>query len=327
MQTPATKPDPPPLAYGRLAPLHRRTWVRWCLCAGLVAGLFAGSRAAWQRFGVPWQRERERQRAVAQEKARVGALKQEWMTYREPPNRVVYAGRADLPPGWLAGGSIGTQPDLPAPRRAWPFAPAEARVPSVGPPLGHLAFADWEVLLLLHGRRTPAGHERAVLLVAYPGEDGAGWTPQPALGGVIWFWYAMIDLAAWSGKPTLPPPPKPGMAGPSCAFSRPHAATRGYGAWRFPPDRERSGALIRLFAGQPDPDDPTHFTIGYEYDGQPGTIDGHLEDAAGRGESIRFVVRDGPVADAADPTSAHPATGPAPSPTTRRSDSAPANRP
>lgn len=303
MPTPVTNPNEVPLPYGRLAPLHRRTWFRWCLYAGLLAGLLAGSWAAWQRFGVPWQRERERLRAVAGEQARVEALKREWMTYREPPDRVVYAERAGLPPGRLAGESIGPQAHLPAPRRAWPFAPAEALVPSVGPPLGRLARADREVVLFLHDRRTPAGHDRAVLLVAYPGDDGAGATPEPPWGRVIWFWYAMVDLAAWSGKPTLPPPPpKPGMGGPPLGPDPPHPATRGYGVWRFPPHWERFQRPIRLFAGQPDADDPTHFTIGYEYDGQAGTIDGYLQDAGpDRRERIRFVVRDGPVAEAALP--------------------------
>ena len=34
----------------------------------------------------------------------------------------------------------------------------------------------------------------------------------------------------------------------------------------------------RIFAGQPDPNDPTHFTIPYDVDGKPGVIDGRLND-------------------------------------------------
>jgi hypothetical protein len=297
MPTPATNPDAPSLAYGRRAPLHGRQWFRWCLFASGLAGLFGSSWAAWERFGVPWQRERERLRAVAQESARVEALKREWMTFREPADRVVYAEGEGRPSGRHGGAWVGAHADLPAARRAWPFAPDEAIVPTAGPPLGRLARADREVLLFLHGRQTPAGHERAVLLVAYPDGGGAGSTTRPALGRSLWFWYAMVDLAAWSGKP--PPKPKPGtfarMGGPE----PPHPATRGYGAWRFPPDWKLLQQPLRLFAGQPDPDDPTHFTIGYEYDGEPGTIDGYLEDGPPRGESIRFVVRDGPAAAAA----------------------------
>jgi hypothetical protein len=35
-------------------------------------------------------------------------------------------------------------------------------------------------------------------------------------------------------------------------------------------------SLLRILAGQPDPNDPTHFTIPYVLDGKPGVIDGFL---------------------------------------------------
>ena len=35
---------------------------------------------------------------------------------------------------------------------------------------------------------------------------------------------------------------------------------------------------VRMFAGQPDPADPAHFTIRYELDDQPHVIDGWLRD-------------------------------------------------
>lgn len=37
---------------------------------------------------------------------------------------------------------------------------------------------------------------------------------------------------------------------------------------------------LRVLAGQPDPRDPSHFTIRYDLNGQPGVIDGWLD--AGR---------------------------------------------
>jgi|SRR5665213_1486960 len=46
----------------------------------------------------------------------------------------------------------------------------------------------------------------------------------------------------------------------------------------------------RFFAGQPDPVDSTHFTIGYEEDGKKGTIDGWLQDD----DTVKMQVRDGP---------------------------------
>ena len=47
---------------------------------------------------------------------------------------------------------------------------------------------------------------------------------------------------------------------------------------------------LRLFAGQPDPNDPSHFTIGYELNDVPGTIDGWLQDD----DRLKFEYRDGP---------------------------------
>jgi hypothetical protein len=35
---------------------------------------------------------------------------------------------------------------------------------------------------------------------------------------------------------------------------------------------------LRVFAGQADPNDPTHFVIRFEEDGQPGIIDGYVCD-------------------------------------------------
>jgi hypothetical protein len=56
---------------------------------------------------------------------------------------------------------------------------------------------------------------------------------------------------------------------------------------------------LRVYAGQADPADPSHFTIRYEVDGRPGTIDGHLTDHegpfnSGRDWVVKFDVRDGP---------------------------------
>jgi hypothetical protein len=43
-----------------------------------------------------------------------------------------------------------------------------------------------------------------------------------------------------------------------------------------PFDMLSPGTSIRFFAGQPDPSDDSHFTIGYQANGRPGIIDGYL---------------------------------------------------
>jgi hypothetical protein len=47
---------------------------------------------------------------------------------------------------------------------------------------------------------------------------------------------------------------------------------------------------LRFFAGQPEPDDESHFTIRYETTEGSGTIDGWLMPD----DSVKFQIRDGP---------------------------------
>ncbi len=50
-----------------------------------------------------------------------------------------------------------------------------------------------------------------------------------------------------------------------------------------------------MFAGQPDPADASHFTIKYEIDHGPGTIDGWLQPD----DTVKLQIRDGPAAGVA----------------------------
>jgi hypothetical protein len=47
----------------------------------------------------------------------------------------------------------------------------------------------------------------------------------------------------------------------------------------------QAGKRLRIYAGQPDPDDPAHFTVKYDLDGVEGILDGYegdrTEDANG----------------------------------------------
>jgi hypothetical protein len=66
----------------------------------------------------------------------------------------------------------------------------------------------------------------------------------------------------------------------------------------------RPDQVMRIYAGQPDPNDDAHFTIKYEIDNIPGTIDGRLE----ADDTVTLKVIDGP---AATRPTAQPATAPA----------------
>jgi hypothetical protein len=50
------------------------------------------------------------------------------------------------------------------------------------------------------------------------------------------------------------------------------------------------GTRSTIYGGQPDPNDPSHFTIRYEVDEGSGTIDGWLQ----ADDQVRFKIRDGP---------------------------------
>lgn len=49
---------------------------------------------------------------------------------------------------------------------------------------------------------------------------------------------------------------------------------------------------MRIYAGQPDPDNAAHFTIKYEIDNVPGMIDGRLE----ADDTVTLRILDGPAA-------------------------------
>jgi hypothetical protein len=62
------------------------------------------------------------------------------------------------------------------------------------------------------------------------------------------------------------------------------------------------GKRLRLFAGQPDDEDTTRFTIGYELGGVPGMLEGRLLDDG----TVQIRVRDGPAAIATGPPQSWP---------------------
>ena len=55
-----------------------------------------------------------------------------------------------------------------------------------------------------------------------------------------------------------------------------------------PPPTIDYGNRLRFYAGQPDPNDSSHFTIAYQLDGRAGTIDGWM-----RNEGLELKPREG----------------------------------
>jgi hypothetical protein len=60
--------------------------------------------------------------------------------------------------------------------------------------------------------------------------------------------------------------------------------------YTFPMPFDAADKPLRLYAGQPDPNDPSRFTIRYDLDGQPGTIEGWVNEHG----TVSLAAKDGP---------------------------------
>lgn len=114
-------------------------------------------------------------------------------------------------------------------------------------------------LAFLHGLRSPAGHERIVAVRCVP-----MYLPSASVRQA--FQTAVVERA----------PPWP-------LSSRPILHDGGFSGG-FPIDVQ-----VKVFGGQPDPADLSHFTIAYTVGGLPGTLDGWLAD----NDTVTLKVRPG----------------------------------
>jgi hypothetical protein len=111
-------------------------------------------------------------------------------------------------------------------------------------------------LAFLHARTSPGGNQRLVAIECLPDQEVVvapvlGLTPDDRC---LRFRFCSIRPATWRQ---------------SASF----ALTA-----RIPFRVLTTGRRFRLFAGQPDPSDPSHFTFDYECDGHRGVIDAWLRD-------------------------------------------------
>jgi len=146
------------------------------------------------------------------------------------------------------------------------------------PPLDNFAFAARTLIAparapiyFLHERQSPAGHRRLVTVTA-----GGSLThlyngpPRPIL-----LWEGNYEVLIPSGLTTS-----------DCEIAKYDEFNVGRTLWHAP--------QLRVYAGQPDPNDPAHFTIRYQMWGQEDVLDGRLNDD----ETITLSPRKPPV----DPT-------------------------
>jgi hypothetical protein len=148
---------------------------------------------------------------------------------------------------------------------------------------------DEHGLVFLHGLRTPAGATRLVCVYVQ------GPLSLRQLGGVI----PPAVAGSVSGKATrtlrlVANPCLPGGGNKPITLVKDGRATllvypagMGQGppiSWTFTPAANGQSEqfdikipeVFRFYAGQPDPADPSHFTIDYDLNGQRGTIHGYL---------------------------------------------------
>jgi hypothetical protein len=256
MDLKATQPQSMNLDYAPASP-KRRKWLR----RGTVLGIILACASAGWRWGP-----------AAWRQGRILYRQQQCMTYTVGPDVVVYEEESTAAAKLLSSGSeyrpsrflrpLGldeTPITITAAAHApmcWDhFAAANGWGTSrVAGPLMLLGAGPslWSTIFL-HERTSPSGHRRLIDL-EYSAIDSF-FTPM-FLNGHNCRVCAMSPATLW--KPLIP------------LTSDDDIEIKGYVPQR-PPN-------VRIYAGQPDPADPSHFTIRYEMWGKDDIIDGYLQD-------------------------------------------------
>lgn len=262
------------------SPRSRRSWRQGhrLIAALVVLAIVVVVVVALCRFGPS-----------AYTRARLLHFQRQALRYSPPPDRVVFEedpARAATLLG-STDGYVGGGPEL----TPQPAANGFFRIACHRPHQFARVFpSDLRGVAFMHSRTSPAGHERLVVVpCGYVRSYGSGYAVM--VGSPI-----VVIPAGWRTDAVVLPPPYPGIF----RMEEPN--------WTWGPDGRREfRAGFRLFAGQPDDNDRSHFTIGYEFrrfaiddqerfsDESPpwvrGTIDGWLRD----NDTVELKVRDGPL--------------------------------
>lgn len=189
--------------------------------------------------------------------------------YEAPPTTVA----CDEPGRW--GGatppflSAATDPDpLAELARLWPAAYGGPRGPAT--PLFFPATPGGGVLLFLHWRTSAGGRERLVILRRVSPALRQSWDAPLAFQAA-----AVPRLRPWADGGHWPHE-RPALL--------PEVIPQAY-------TDDPTKVAVRFYAGQPDPADASRFTIGFEVEGQPGTVDGQLVDAPDEPGGVRVELK------------------------------------
>jgi hypothetical protein len=120
--------------------------------------------------------------------------------------------------------------------------------------VGRLSGKGAPAIIFLHQRISPGGHRRLICVSYAPDTD----TFQPAF-------IRSYDYDTYTATPAT--------------WTRPMGVPPMYGdGFDVKSGYPRHAPLVRVYAGQPDADDPAHFTVRYQMWGQEDVLDGRLQD-------------------------------------------------
>ena len=302
----------PSLEYVRAsAPVTRRqfrfvvflTLLNTILLATFICGPSVSSfiRTNWQEYQTS-----KRRRQLQQQRT---ALLQQAASYTSPANQIVYEENPFEAAKLLSSSSdyltvptsirdlvyLIPQPWQPPVYLNQPIA-MQLQAAAFNPPFQN------ETTILLHTLKNPKGEDRLIWiglstrfqLYYFTGGTGGGGgirvSPPEGANPRQLATRVERQLRAYivDDSPLHAPTPLATLAFPTYS-NKPVATWTNTGTWENGRIDIDPNGLFRLYAGQVDPADPTHFTIDYAIDGQRNTIDGYLKN----NDYILFVPRAG----------------------------------
>ena len=251
--------------------------------------LFPFLRQQWAQWRASRAASNARQAALV--------LQQQCMSHAAPADKVVYEEDPAEVARLLKNFALGYEPTARGVGSAPPgwVSPLKATLPPYFVPYVDAVYGGTRVhgaddpLLFLHARTTPGGTTYVVAVqLGVHHVFNQQLLADDAAGKPKGMKYHQDKSRTLTGVARIADP-----AGPSAVLGRQHYRTASLAL----PDSERRlvcemsgglsldatpaidyGNVLRFFAGQPDPDDASHFTIRYQADGREGVIDGWMQD-------------------------------------------------
>ena len=234
------------------------------------------------------QRWAEHQARIARQKQvrQTQATTAQWLASARAASLVVWDEDATSAAKLLAGSGYGAidAGGEPAFLRPYLSTGARARLPALIPDWldSMLRSSGQRVVVFVHGRRVGGGPERLVAVVVGGSLQVAGGVRQPSESFAFQV-YKLDSFAAQSFAINAEGAATYDLPATDLSIGDDPSGVEMTGNWTASKDHSQPGTLsykpterLRVFAGQADPNDESHFTIAYELDGVAGTIDGWL---------------------------------------------------